>query len=134
MPTIRERLDEDPFALHLNIQLLELGEGHARARMALGPFHRNAFGMVHGGAIFGLADCAFQAASNSHGVLAVAVQANIAYVKAPAGEALLAEATEISRTKRLANYSIRVTEEGGGLVALFQGFVYRMPDKRTPGG
>ena len=133
MELLRKRLEEDPFARHLKIQLLDVREGYARASMPLEENHRNAFGMVHGGAIFGLADCVFQAASNSHGVYSVAIQASISYFQAPRTDILYAEATEVSRTKRLANYTIRVTEGGDSLVASFQGFVYRMPDKPQPG-
>jgi len=132
MESLRKRLEEDPFARHLKIQLLDVREGYARALMPLDAMHRNAFGMVHGGAIFGLADCVFQAASNSHGVYSVAIQASISYFQAPRAKVLYAEATEVSRTKRLANYAIRVTEEGDSLVASFQGFVYRMPDRTAP--
>jgi len=111
------------------MELVDLAPGRATARMRVNPSHRNAFGMVHGGAIFSLADYVFQAASNSHGVLAVAVQAAISFVKAPRSSTLHAEAEEVSCTRRLATYLIRVTEDGGGLVAQFQGTVYRMPDK-----
>jgi acyl-CoA thioesterase len=129
MESVREKLGKDAFAAHLGIEMLALDAGCARARMPLEPFHGNMYGMVHGGAIFSLADYVFQAASNSHGVLAVAIQANITYLQAPRTKVLYAEASEVSRTRRLATYSIRVTEEGKNLVALFQGTVYRMPDK-----
>ncbi len=44
--------------------------------------HQNSHGTVHGGVIFSLADTAFALASNSHGVPAAAINANISYVKA----------------------------------------------------
>jgi acyl-CoA thioesterase len=129
MKSVRKALENDAYATHLGIKLLDMEEGHARACMPVETFHGNMHGMVHGGAMFSLADFVFQAASNSHGVLAVAVQANITYLQAPRTKTLYAEASEVSRTRRLATYSIRVTEEGDRLVALFQGTVYRMPDK-----
>jgi acyl-CoA thioesterase len=129
MDSVRKALERDAYASHLGIELLDLAPGSARARMPVQAFHGNMHGMVHGGAIFSLADFAFQAASNSHGVLAVAVQAGITYLQAPGSKALYAEASEVSRTRRLATYAIRVTEEGDRLVALFQGTVYRMPEK-----
>jgi len=132
MESLYKRLEEDPFARHLGVELLDVREGFARARMPLKPFHRNAFGLIHGGAIFGLADSVFQAASNSHGVFSVAIQASISYLLAPSAKILHAEATEVSKTNRLANYSIRITQDGDQLVALFQGFVYRMPEKAPP--
>ena len=129
MKSVRKALEEDAYASHLGIELLEIKGGYARARMPLEAFHGNMYGMVHGGAMFSLADFVFQAASNSHGVVAVAINANISYIQAPKTKTLYAEATEVSRTRRLATYSIRITEEGDNLVALFQGTVYRMPDK-----
>jgi acyl-CoA thioesterase len=129
MDETRDRLEQDAFARHLSMELLDLEPGRARASMRVTPDHRNAFGMVHGGAIFSLADYVFQSASNSHGVLAVAIQATISFLKAPRSDVLLAEAEEVSCTRRLATYSIRVTEEDGTLLAQFQGTVYRMPEK-----
>ncbi len=127
----RISIEQDAYARHLKIELVELKEGYARARMPIEPTHMNSFGMVHGGAIFSLADYVFQAASNSHGVLSVAIQASIFYLQAPRSRVLEAEATEVSRTQRLASYSIRVLEDADRLVATFQGMVYRMPGK-TP--
>ena len=129
MSSVKDVIAQDAFAGHMGMELLSLEPGYARARMKIQDFHRNSFKMVHGGAIFSLADFVFQAASNSHGVLAVAIQANIAFLQAPRAEFLYAEATEISCTRRLATYAIRVTEEDDKQVALFQGTVYRMPEK-----
>ena len=39
----------------------------------------NGEGLTHGGAIFGLADLVFAAASNSHGNLALALNVNISF-------------------------------------------------------
>ena len=129
MDSVRKGLESDAYASHLAIELLAMEPGYARARMPVKTFHSNMHGMVHGGAMFSLADFVFQAASNSHGAVAVAINANISYIQAPQAQVLYAEATEVSRTRRLATYSIRVTEEGDKLVAMFQGTVYRMPDK-----
>ena len=129
MKAVRELLEKDAFAAHLGIELVAVEAGRARARMAVEPHHGNSFGMVHGGAIFTLADYVFQAACNSHGVLAVAIQASIAYHQPPRGKVLHAEAEEVSCSKRLGTYAIRVTEEDDRLVATFQGVAYRMPER-----
>lgn len=132
MDSLRKVMEQDAFAKHLEIELLTLEAGSARARMFVKDFHRNPFKMVHGGAIFTLADYVFQAACNSHGVLAVAIQANITYLQAPQTPALFAEASEVSCSRRLGTYSIRVTDENDRLVAMFQGTAYRMPDRPHP--
>jgi len=125
MRTIKEFFKNDRFAAHSGIELLEVSEGHAKARMRIEDHHLNGINVVHGGAIFTLADLAFAAASNSHGTVAVAINASIWYVKAATGGTLFAEAKEVSLNPKLATYSIVVTDEGGEVFAAFEGMVYR---------
>ncbi len=132
MESLRKMLEQDAFADHLGIELTALEPGVAQAQMPVKNFLKNPFKMVHGGAIFTLADYVFQAACNSHGALAVAIQASITYLQAPRAKVLFAEAREVSCSKRLGTYSIRVTEGDDKLVALFQGTAYRMPEKPHP--
>jgi len=49
---------------------VQVAPGQAEVRMPLDQRHLNGAGIVHGGAIFSLADVAFAAASNAHGTLA----------------------------------------------------------------
>jgi acyl-CoA thioesterase len=74
-------LRDDKFALHTGIELLEVKSGTAKVRMEVKPFHINGVGLVHGGALFTLADFAFAAAANSHKEVAVAINASISYLK-----------------------------------------------------
>ncbi len=115
----------DRLARLLGIQVISCGNGAARARMEVGDHHLNSAGMLHGGAIFALADAAFAAASNSRGSLAVAVNASISYLKAVTGGVVTAEAEEVSLGSRLATYLIRVRDGEGSEIALFHGTVYR---------
>ncbi len=84
---------------------------------------------LHGGMIFALADVVLGAASNSHGRVAVAIQATISYIKAISEGVLTAETEELSRDSVLGLYNVRVTNDAGDLVAVFQGRVYL---KRSP--
>ncbi len=115
----------DEFAKHVGIELLSVDKGSARAQMRVQDHHLNMAHVVHGGAIFTLADYVFAVASNSHGTLALAVQANINYLKAVRGGIIYAEAREVSLHRKLATYEIKVTDEPGELIATFQGIVYR---------
>ncbi len=114
----------DRFASRCGIKLEKVSEGHAIARMKVDEFHLNGAGVVHGGAIFTLADFAFAAASNSYGRLALAINASISFFRALPSGILIAEAKEVSRSKRLATYEVRVISEAGDIVALFHGTVY----------
>jgi len=121
--------EHDTFARHLDIELLEVRTGWARARMPLDARHVNALKMAHGGAVFALADLALAAAANSHGTVAVAVNVSITYHAAGMGPYLEAEARELHRNFKLGAYEVRITDQHGELVATFNGLVYRKKDK-----
>lgn len=125
MDIVKNFVDNDRFAKHLGIEMLEYGGGKAKARMAIKDHHLNSAGMLHGGAIFSLADAVFSAASNSHGTLAVAINVSISFFKAVQSGILTATAEEASFNPRLATYLITVHDEAGNKIALFQGTVYR---------
>lgn len=124
----------DKFASHCGMELVSLAAGHAVTRMAIQPWHRNAVGIVQGGAIFTLADFAFGAASNSQGRVAVGVNVGITYLKAAKAGVLTAEAREVATTPKLASYTVNVTDEGGQLLAVFQGLAYLKKETHRPAG
>ncbi|MDA8124404.1 MAG: PaaI family thioesterase [Deltaproteobacteria bacterium] len=124
-------VSRDAFAAFVGIELLRVGEGRAVARLKLRDHHKNGLGIVHGGAVFTLADLAFAAAVNSRGRAAVAIHCTISYLKAAQGEVLLAEAKEISCGAKIAVYHIQVTEASGELVATFEGMAYRKRESWT---
>lgn len=128
MDNLKAFFQGDRYAAHSGIELVEVSPGYARARMALQPCHLNGLDIAHGGAIFTLADFAFALASNSHGTVAVAINANLTIMKAAREGTLVAEAREVSRNPKLGNYTVEVRDDAGDLVALFQGLAYRKAD------
>ncbi|NLZ05224.1 MAG: PaaI family thioesterase [Phycisphaerae bacterium] len=132
MRAIKEFFKNDRFAEHCGIELVEVGEGRAKTRMKIEDRHFNGVNVVHGGAIFSLADLAFAAASNSHGTVAVAINASIWYVKAGLSGTLFANAREVSLNPKLATYSIEVTDDAGEIIAVFEGMVYRKKQTISP--
>ena len=129
MQAIWDFFKNDRFAQRSGIELLEIGEGCAKAKMTIDDSHLNGVNVVHGGAIFTLADVAFEAASNSHGTVAVAINAGIWFVTAAREGTLTAEAREVSRNPKLATYAIEVRNDAGEMVATFEGMVYRKKDQ-----
>ncbi len=122
------KIESDPFAQSLGIELLDLEPGYSRLAMTLQPHMVNFHGIPHGGAIFSLADAAFAAAGNSHGQVAVALSMTINFRAAmPIGTRLLAKAVEESLGGRTGLYRITVTadDEQKTLVAVCDGTVYR---------
>lgn len=125
MDDLKRFVEKDLFARHIGVEVLEYSPGRAKARMAIKDHHLNSAGLVHGGAIFSLADAVFSIASNSHGTLALAINVSISFFKAIRGGTLFADAEEVSLNPKLATYLIHVKDESGNAVALFQGTVYR---------
>jgi acyl-CoA thioesterase len=122
---VRQYFKGDRFAEYLGIELLEVAPGRARAKLAIDERHLNGVGIVHGGAIFALADLAFAVASNSHGQLALGINVSIAYHKGVSNGTLYADAEEVALNHKLATYQVRLSNEKDETLASFQGTVYR---------
>ena len=97
--------------------------------MAFGEETANISGGAHGGALFSLIDEAFEVSSNSHGTVAVALNCNVSFLKAPRiGDVLRAESREVSQSRRIATYFIEVRNTEGQLIATCDAMAYRKPD------
>lgn len=130
MTFISTAADKDRFANTVGVRLIEVSAGYAKAEMTIEDKHLNGLDMAHGGAIFTVADLAFAAACNSHGIDAVAVNISISYLKAArAGDRLTAEAREVSVSRKLGTYLITVYNDKGDPVASMQGVAFRKTPK-----
>jgi acyl-CoA thioesterase len=104
-------------------------EGYALIRMTLRDDMLNGHRIAHGGMIFALADTAFAYACNSRNESSVAQNATISFLApAAAGDVLIAEARETSRSGRSGVYQVGVKTGEGAVIAEFTGL------SRTIGG
>jgi acyl-CoA thioesterase len=126
---IKEFFKQDVFASEAGVELLEVGNGTARARMEITPRHLNGGGVCQGGAIFTLADLAFAAAVNSHAELTYSIWAQIQFFKSESRGYLYASAKEIFNRGRLSSAEVRITNATGDLIATFSSMGYH---KGTP--
>jgi acyl-CoA thioesterase len=116
-------LGSDEASRALGIELVDVGPGRSRLRMAVTAAMVNGHAIAHGGLVFTLADSAFAVACNSHGTVTVAAGADDEFV-APGrlGDELLAEAVEHTRYGRSGLTDVTVTRESdGAVIALFRG-------------
>ena len=122
-----EVVEKEPFAKALKMRLVLLEQGRSIVEMTYQPeLMNNIYQRAHGGALFGLIDEAFETAAQTHGDIAVALNVNVTYVASPDdGIRLRAEAKEVSRTKKTANYEIKVFDENNKLIATCQALAYR---------
>jgi len=115
---LRDRLDavlrDIGFGRLVGVEVVDWEPGRARTRLVPGTDQTNVHGFVHGGALFAVADTAFEVACNSWGRVCVGLDVTVHYA-APAqlGEALLAEAVEVTRSLRVASYRVDVKGEDG---------------------
>ncbi|NDY55376.1 PaaI family thioesterase [Desulfovibrio sulfodismutans] len=118
-------MDRDAFGRFVGVEAVFIEPGRARMRLDPEDRHRNGLGMVHGGALFTLADMALAAAANSGDHSAVAINAGMTFVKPGRKGPLFAEARELSAGRTIAAYAVDVTDEDGMLLATFTATVYR---------
>jgi acyl-CoA thioesterase len=129
---LQKMLARDRFSAWLGLQVDEYREGYCRLHYTLTEEMANGFGIIHGGVLFSASDSAFAFACNSHGILTVALEANIHFMRpAKAGDILTVEAKELHLGNKIGVYEIRTCNEKGELVALFKGTAYRTSAKVT---
>ena len=123
----------DNLGKHLGVKLTEVSEGRAYAELKICKEHLNAAGVAHGASIFALADIALAAASNSYGNVALLTNGNIQVFHAtPEGDTLIAKAKEVSASRKLAHYRIKVTNSAGDQIAVYNArFIRRALRFRT---
>lgn len=111
------------------IRIEEARAGYCRLSMELRDDMLNGHRIAHGGMVFGLADTAFAYVCNGGNERAVAAQASIVFLgSAEAGETLVAEAEELSRSGRSGVTRVAVKTTDGRAIAEFTGY------SRTIGG
>ena len=126
LKTISEKVNqEDTFSQRIGVKLMELLPGFARTTLPITLETVNIHQMAHGGAIFSVADQACQAAGNSFGEPAVALQQNIHFLAAGrSGDFLEATAKVVHRSKRIGLIEFEVKNQEGRLVARGQQVIY----------
>ncbi len=119
----------DSFASRLGIEIVEITNSYAVARMPLTDIHRNGMGNAHGGAIYSLVDMAFVAASHTSGEFFVTAQSSITYLEPGRIGPLKAVAEKVRCGRTLGSFEIRVFDVDETLVAisLITGYNTRIP-------
>ena len=113
------------FASNIGIRLVDVHYGYAKAVLKVTEFHLNQAGVVHGGAIFTLADFTFAVASNSFGKVSLAINTSISFMHAAKlGDELTAVAKLIDESNKLGTYEVIVTNKEKK-IAFFTGTVYK---------
>lgn len=122
---VQAAFDVDAYAAAQGFSLIAVTDESIAVSMVVRDSHLNFHHVLHGGALFSLADCAFSLASNAHGDTAMAIDTHLA-LTAPThlGDTLTATAVEVTRGRTLATYRVDVVRDDGRTVGLFTGTVF----------
>lgn len=108
-------MQDDGYAKHIGFHVEYTGDGSGSGELEVQDIHLNPNGVVHGGAIFSLADTTMGAAlfsSLADGEICATIQINISYFKPVMAGRLTCEAKVINRGKRVANMQALVFLDG----------------------
>lgn len=121
---------KDSFSQRIGVKLIELLPGVARTTLSVTDETLNIYRMAHGGAIFSVADQACEAAGNSYGEPAIALQQNIHFLAAgKSGDLLQATAKVTHRSNRIGFIEFEVQNQEGLLMAIGQQVIYFIKGK-----
>ena len=126
--TLLEKLNtEDHFAASIGAQLIHVAPGVARAQLTVTERHLNGGGVCQGGVLYTLADLAFAAVANSHGILTLGISNTITFLKsAQLGDTLTAVCTEVLDHRKLPYCDIKIFNQNDQLLATMTGLAYRL--------
>ena len=123
---LQTMLANDNFSKWMGIEIDEFKEGYCQLHYTIIEDMLNGFGIVHGGVIFSGADSAFAFACNSQGILSVALDAHITFIRAAkAGDVMTVTATEIHTGNKTSFYNVTTTNKNEEVVSVFKGTAYR---------
>ena len=116
---LNEFFKNDIFATKLlNAKILEANNDYAKCFFEITADHKNAKGVVMGGAIFSLADFTFAVATNQHEeYYTVSTTSNISFIRPAFNGKLTAEAIKIKDGKTICFYEISVYDNNNILIA-----------------
>ncbi len=104
---IAQRINQDNhFLQSSSMRVTDIRDGYARVEMVIDEKILNMYGLVHGGALFSLADTAAGAASFTTGRDAVTLSASINFIRPGRGGRLFADASRISAGKTTGVYEV----------------------------
>ena len=115
---LNEFFKNDIFATKLlNAKILEANNDYAKCFFEITADHKNAKGVVMGGAIFSLADFTFAVATNHDKPGIVSLSSTITFNAIAKGEKIICEAKKIKLGRTTCVYEMTLTDENDNLLA-----------------
>lgn len=126
--------ERDNAAKAMGVEIVEVKDGFATARMTVRDDMLNFHGTCHGGFLYAFAGSILAYAINADNRAAVAQAGSINYTRAAyPGEVLTARALVVNQAGRSGVYDVEVSNEKGEVVALFRGQSSKINGESVPG-
>jgi uncharacterized protein (TIGR00369 family) len=134
---MRERLASASFSKWMGIELVSLDDGASEIRMKVEPHHRNPGGIAHGGIIATMLDVAVGVALRTRlGMTSqhVTVNLSIDYLRAAAGDVLIARGRAIKDGRRITFGEATLHDEQGRDLARASASFLVLPERPITDG
>lgn len=105
------------FMKHNHIKAVELLEDRAVTELVVSEDNKNPYGILHGGALFAMADCAGGLASRSDGRRYVTLSSSFNFIKSATEGTVRATATIRHRGRSTCLCDVALTDRTGALLA-----------------
>jgi len=115
--TMRERAENNAFAKSNRIELEEIRPDYAVFRLHIRPESKNTYGMVHGGAIYTMADNAAGYAAHTDGRDYVTMTSALHFLRNQSEGDVFATAHVRHRGRSTCLIAVDITGDGGRLLA-----------------
>lgn len=126
----RERLSRNAFAAYNRMELEMVEPDRAVFRMEIRPESRNPFGMVHGGALYTLADNAAGVAAHTDGRTYVTQTSSLHFLRNQSAGTVRAEGRVRHRGSAICLTEVDLAGEGGVLLATGEFTYFRVDEER----
>lgn len=107
---------ENPFMAHNHIRVEAAERDHAEVTLDVRPESTNIYHVVHGGALFTMADCCAGLCARSDGRDYVTQDAAVQFIRNVKSGRLTARADVLSRGRHVCLVEVRVSAQGGELL------------------
>ena len=113
----QQRMEKNTFMLHNHIELESVEQDRAVFRLEIRPESRNTYGLIHGGAIYTMADNATGTAAHTDGRYYVTQTSSLHFLRNQASGVVRVTAWVRHRGKSTVLTAVDITGEGGKLLA-----------------
>lgn len=121
----RTKVGGDPWAKFVGIEIEEVDHAYAKVSLVPQAHHLNSLDIVHGAALYALADQAFAVASNTLERPNVLIESSMNFMSGgKPGVKLTAVVRARELKRKLAIWDVEITDDQGTTVALARGITY----------